>query len=211
MRRRRLRTAVLWVGCTLCLLIAATFVVAVIVRLEMGALLMEIVEQTLPLIYAFAAVAIPTLAVWRPARHRSRTRWVLKWAGVVISATTASAFMESTLRIHQWVSSAGNVDVQVAQGCFFFSVLPKSTTRANRPAPGFFSADNAGPMIWWPAIALRRFYLQIPLWMPLLLIASVTAWLWRLDRPPPPPGHCPCGYDLTGNESGTCPECGKRV
>ena len=24
-----------------------------------------------------------------------------------------------------------------------------------------------------------------------------------------PPGHCPCGYDLHGNESGTCPECGQ--
>ena len=23
--------------------------------------------------------------------------------------------------------------------------------------------------------------------------------------------YCPCGYDLTGNESGTCPECGKKI
>ena len=25
------------------------------------------------------------------------------------------------------------------------------------------------------------------------------------------PGHCPCGYDLRGNESGTCSECGVQV
>ena len=25
------------------------------------------------------------------------------------------------------------------------------------------------------------------------------------------PGHCSCGYNLTGNESGTCPECGVEV
>ena len=25
------------------------------------------------------------------------------------------------------------------------------------------------------------------------------------------PGHCRCGYDLTGNESGRCPECGVEV
>ncbi len=25
------------------------------------------------------------------------------------------------------------------------------------------------------------------------------------------PGHCSCGYDLTGNESGACPECGKQI
>ncbi len=117
--------------------------------------------------------------------------------------------MESTLRFYHWGSSAGIVGVYVRQGCFFLHVLPKSTTRANWPAPGFLSGDNAGPMIWWPGIALRRFYLQIPLWMPLLLIASVTAWLWRLDRPWPPPGHCRrCGYNLKGLTEARCPECG---
>ncbi len=39
----------------------------------------------------------------------------------------------------------------------------------------------------------------------------LTAYLFRLDRRPLPPGHCPCGYDLTGNESGTCPECGRPM
>ena len=33
--------------------------------------------------------------------------------------------------------------------------------------------------------------------------------LWWLDLRRIPPGHCPhCGYDLTGNVSGKCPECG---
>jgi len=28
----------------------------------------------------------------------------------------------------------------------------------------------------------------------------------------PPDGHCQsCGYDLTGNVSGVCPECGERI
>lgn len=31
----------------------------------------------------------------------------------------------------------------------------------------------------------------------------------RPKKPPFPPGHCQsCGYDLTGNVSGVCPECG---
>jgi len=44
----------------------------------------------------------------------------------------------------------------------------------------------------------------------LLPIALPTAWLWHRDRRRIPPGHCPgCGYNLTGNTSGVCSECGK--
>ncbi len=37
--------------------------------------------------------------------------------------------------------------------------------------------------------------------------------LWLLSALPHfPPGHCRnCGYDLTGNVSGRCPECGSEV
>ena len=48
----------------------------------------------------------------------------------------------------------------------------------------------------------------------LALVASCTLWwpdlreYWR-HRRRFPKGHCQtCGYDLTGNTSGVCPECG---
>ena len=54
-------------------------------------------------------------------------------------------------------------------------------------------------------------YVQLPLWIPLLAIAIPTAILWRRDRRPRK-GHCKsCGYNLTGNESGVCPECSTPV
>jgi hypothetical protein len=46
----------------------------------------------------------------------------------------------------------------------------------------------------------------VPLWIPLLLIATLTVFAsWWVKRPLL--GHCRiCGYDLTGNVSGVCPE-----
>ena len=43
-------------------------------------------------------------------------------------------------------------------------------------------------------------------WSALLLVVVLIARIWKR---PYPPGHCRrCGYDLTGNVSGRCPECG---
>jgi hypothetical protein len=58
---------------------------------------------------------------------------------------------------------------------------------------------------------------------PLQLMASAIAifgalwWLMQVFEEAnqidwPPPGCCPrCDYDLTGNLSGRCPECGKKI
>jgi hypothetical protein len=47
--------------------------------------------------------------------------------------------------------------------------------------------------------------------LPPLAALTVKAILWRLKRPIPP-GHCKtCRYNLTGNVSGVCPECGTPV
>ena len=53
---------------------------------------------------------------------------------------------------------------------------------------------------------------DIPLWIPLVVVAISTGFLWRRERKRPRSGHCrSCGYNLTGNVSGVCPECGEKV
>ena len=53
--------------------------------------------------------------------------------------------------------------------------------------------------------------LYSPVWLLLVAAGFPTAILWWRDRRPKA-GFCEvCKYDLTGNESGTCPECGSAV
>ena len=80
----------------------------------------------------------------------------------------------------------------------------------------FVTRFGAPPTFTWsPLMSISSYgfhdYLIIPLWIPFTIIAIPTAFLWRRDRPYKP-GHCEkCGYNLTGNVSGTCPECGTPV
>ena len=51
-------------------------------------------------------------------------------------------------------------------------------------------------------------HLLVPLWLPLMIASVPTIFLWA-KRPRKRPGFCGrCGYNLTGNVSGRCPECG---
>jgi hypothetical protein len=58
------------------------------------------------------------------------------------------------------------------------------------------------------------FNLSTPLWIPATLF-SLLPFTWGVlsySRRRPRAGCCPtCGYDLTGNASGVCPECGGPV
>jgi hypothetical protein len=53
--------------------------------------------------------------------------------------------------------------------------------------------------------------LSVPIWMLAIVTCPITGWLWYADRRRPALGACRCGYDLTGNASGVCPECGRAV
>jgi hypothetical protein len=64
---------------------------------------------------------------------------------------------------------------------------------------------------FWPRDCLAMRYLATIVGVLALTAIVVT----RVLYPPPPatkPGCCgKCGYDLTGNVSGVCPECGERI
>jgi hypothetical protein len=63
-----------------------------------------------------------------------------------------------------------------------------------------------------PVIGPISHILILPLWVPFVFLLIPTMLLWRRDRQRPRPGFCQrCDYDLTGNVSGRCPECGLEI
>lgn len=64
---------------------------------------------------------------------------------------------------------------------------------------------------WWPAFRehLNLRYLDLPLWMPIGAFGTWRTAVWIRDRRRFGKGRCPaCAYDLRGNTTGVCPECG---
>jgi hypothetical protein len=65
-----------------------------------------------------------------------------------------------------------------------------------------------GPLRYYTTGNDRSACFDVAYWLVAAAAGSPLAWA-ALARRSPPPGHCRrCGYDLTGNASGVCPECG---
>jgi len=137
----------------------------------------------------------------------SRTRRILKWTGVgfcliVIIAWCLTETHELFVRIPgQGVLAlssgfVGYIDAQSSAGWI----------------TGIMWKDGY-PLEWVKRPPIQRSWLGgyfIANWLLLLVVALPTAWLWHRDRRRIRPGCCiRCGYDLTGNTSGVCSECGE--
>lgn len=56
-------------------------------------------------------------------------------------------------------------------------------------------------------LGMSRYLVKCPYWF-VICVCSILPMRWMMLRRVPP-GHCArCGYNLTGNTSGVCPECG---
>ncbi len=145
-------------------------------------------------------------------RHGRVVRWG-KWAATVCGGFMLAAWAGSVyapIKIGPF-----NRDVFfVLSDCFFYGFwvhLPEPLLDV--PVKFEVDQDTVGNSIrWWPIFtSSRRWFgqtVQVALWPIVLALSVVAAWLWCVDRRYAP-GYCgACGYDLTGNESGVCPECG---
>ncbi len=132
-------------------------------------------------------------------RNRHLTLALGTLCGLLAGAWIASMFFAATFE------SRNMVLLGLKNGSFFLSWFHQWP--ATQPWMRLES-HPPGAVYWLPTIVRNWAFtvIRVPLWIPL----SVILLLWLLARRKrPTPGHCvKCGYDLTGNRSGRCPECG---
>ena len=124
----------------------------------------------------------------------------MKWLGVGTCLLIVTVFAISMRwEFVYWNSSRMS---RIRGGCF--TSIP--IQYAASPNSWRCARHSRGVRLW--GVKMRNGVLKGPLWIPFVLIGTPTALLWWRDRRPKA-GFCKvCKYDLTGNVSGICPECG---
>ena len=143
---------------------------------------------------------------------RKRLRWWyrLKWAGVA-----ASVALFATIVLQPTKITFKNTEVWLHNSVIiFFQSLEPGTDDFDWGNWKVDIANNPGFLPKYRRVTTRAGtlrYISLPPRLPLVLMVLATSLLWRLV-PRYPSGCCKeCGYDLTGNVTGVCSECGTEV
>ncbi len=144
-------------------------------------------------------------------RRPSRLRRVAKWVGLGVCVVTIVTWALST-RFHlTYLQSDPSYKVTAFHGRIEFTLSKYSTSWAGSPGLSWGRVPSYGflvPPDWGGGM---HKWLRLPFWLLVIAVLIPTAILWRRDRRPRK-GDCQyCGYNLTGNESGVCPECATAV
>ncbi len=162
---------------------------------------------------------------------RSKTVWLFRWGTVFTCLSALAIFaVPHENRRPLRCSVTDRVSFGFWRGALYLNRLPRKEPLAPRPPaqggcglrrfrapycdiiPFLSAAQQVDRPSWRPAwhwYQYGNFLLELPLWTVACALALAAALLWHRRAYRTLPGHCHhCGYNLTGNLSGRCPECG---
>ncbi len=144
----------------------------------------------------------------------TRTRRVLLWMGVLLLLAIAFASLMSLMHSVQWVSSDRSY---IAYGGSGRVILIWEGKHYRRLRPGWTHAQTIihwRSNYWFDAMRRRNGSMVgvvVPSWFVFSTCLVPTGFVWYRARQRRAGLCVNCGYDLHGNESGRCPECGVMV
>ncbi len=138
-----------------------------------------------------------------------------RWrAMILITGTTLCALIAAVFVVSGWWSvwcRYPGLWVGIDSGDLMLVTDAELTRRLVEwgPLREGWSAHGHGFRLDWGSVSPSSSFSTVPLWVPFAAAAVPTLLVWRFWRKPPKPGHCRCGYDLTGLPEPRCPECGQ--
>jgi hypothetical protein len=170
---------------------------------------------------AWGAGAIACLvggsALWTALASRARVvRRALRIAAIVACLAVGGLWLWSGCH-SAYVTDHFRYECQMKAGVLSLSVSFEPDLEPGTHISGYAVPSGNGFRLRWAVPSsehVRGQYLcvELPIWLLLsgMLLGAVV--LFHLTRPRRAPGTCQmCGYNLTGNVSGRCPECGTTV
>ena len=144
------------------------------------------------------------------AHKRSRQRQWVKRGGLVACILIAGLWGVALFRYVSYQGGRGHLRLSNGMVAIWIATTGKEAFLNTR---GWIVRPDNVEQMWAPHLRIyrRSIMLAVPMWMLLHGAGIPTVLLWWRDRQPLP-GCCQfCGYDLTGNVSGVCPECGQQI
>lgn len=139
----------------------------------------------------------------------------LKWAGLVLSVLIL-IWMPLSKQYGFWLGipnpfTSDTSTFSIATGAGFAGCVYEAESDIFES--GFHYESGIDEFSWWFNFDLNSDYIifAVPLWLFFLLTAIPTYILWRYYKNYPDNCCQECGYNLTGNTTGKCPECGVKI
>lgn len=136
----------------------------------------------------------------------------LGYMGSIVSLCIVVAFFLSLVRAYGYRWTKAALYINYGQVCI---AVIRDRNLGDMPTPHGKLWQPSGEMagMWslprWDARGMV--VLWIPLWFPFLIIVIPSLAVMCLGRRKRVFGCEECSYDLTGNVSGVCPECGTKI
>ena len=161
-----------------------------------------------PTAYALVTVIFTTIRRWRLTHFVRMTGAIASVTVVVLWAVSIVAYVRVPYAQGRAVAiGAGNF---IHQTGVTFSNTPLTLTASWLSTANLLGSwGSSSGSFGMGRVAFSDY---IPIWPSAIALAIPTAVLCLLIPRHYPAGHCQnCGYNLTGNVSGVCPECGTKV